>query len=193
MELQPSSRIAPAFDHAFAAAALRGQEWSACNRKLAEYWLGLWHGDALPARTDFSPQAVRDLLPGMMILEIKPNVRVTARLAGTAVNSAFGIDLTGKDILALSPEASREGRLARNSEVAKGAASLCVRNAQTRLGQIVTSQEIQLPLSDFTEDGARLVLFHTSWRPENAQPGVPDVTRTLEAPADWRIIPLGPG
>jgi PAS domain len=183
---------APAFDRAFAAASLRGQPWSACNRKLAEYWLTLWDGDALPARTRFSPGAVRELLPGIMIMEIAPNRRIAVRLAGTAINAAFGVDITGKDLLALSPSESRDGRLARNSLVAAGAASLCLRYAKSRLGETVASQEIQLPFRDFTADGARLVLFHTSWRPEHAEPGVPDVSRMLDAPTDWRLIPLKP-
>ncbi len=178
------------FDYALAEEAMAALPLDARNRQLTDYWLSLWDGDALPARARFEPARVRDHLPGIMLMEIKPGCYVRARLAGTAVNQAFGIDLTGRDILSLSPPDVRQGRLERNSIVAGGAASFTVRRALSRLGSLVRSQEIQLPFADMTPDGARLVLFHSSWRPEGAEPGVADVVDTLLPPVDWRIIPL---
>ena len=160
------------------------------NRQLADYWLSLWDGDALPVRKSFSPGAVRGHLPGLMIQEVKPGASLIVRLCGTAISQAFGRDLTGCDLIALSPPETRAERLERNSKVAEGAVGLATRRRENRLGVAVESQELHLPLGDVTEDGARLVLLHTSWRPKNAQPGVPEILDVLRLADEFQIIPL---
>lgn len=133
---------------------------------------------------------MRDLLPGVMIQEITPGVSMIVRLSGTAINAAFGRDLTGWDLIAMSPDGARTERLARNSDVAKGAIALGVRRRTTRLGHETESQEIQLPFGDVTADGARQILFHTSWRPENAQPGVAEVGDVLRLAESFDTVSL---
>lgn len=160
------------------------------NRRLADYWLSLWDGDALPARRRFEPAPMRDLLPGIMIQQVKPDVSMHVRLSGTAINQAFGRDITGCDLLALSPPGIRAERLARNSRVADGAIGLAVRRAKSRLGVDVVGQELHLPFRDVIADGARLILFHTDWRPRDAEPGVPEVTDALRLAAEFRTVPL---
>ena len=160
------------------------------NRRLADYWLSLWEGDALPARGRFEPAPVRDLLPGIMIQEVKPGVSMHVRLSGTAINQAFGRDVTGCDLLALSPPEVRAERLARNSHVADGAIGLAVRRAESRLGAEAESQELHLPFRDVIADGARLILFHTDWRPRDAEPGVPEIADVLRLAAEFRTVPL---
>lgn len=179
-----------AFDHAVASAALDALPLTPVNRALCDYWLSLWKAGALPHRKDFVPSKVRDALPGIMIMEIKKGAYVRIRLAGTAISQVFGRDITGEDMIALSPEAERAGRLERNAFTADGAAALTMRQADARLGGVKTSQELQLPFADITPDGARLVLFHTSWRPATFEPGVPDVYNTLEHPTGWQAIAL---
>ena len=178
------------FDRQIAETALAGWSLAAANRRLAEYWLSLWEGDALPPRSRFAPAAVRDLLPGIMIQEVKPGVRMTVRLCGTAITQAFGRDLTGCDLVALSPPDVRAERLARNSRIAEGAIGLAARRAMSRMGKPAESQEIHLPFADITEDGARLILLHSSWRPKGAEPGVPEVENVLRLADEFQIVPL---
>lgn len=178
------------FEHRLAVSAFDGLPLAATNRRFAEYWLSLWQDDELPRRARFSPAAVRDLLPGTMILEVKPGARVGVRLSGTAINQAFGRDITGADLLELSPAAARAGRLANHSAVAEGAIGLARRRLRSQFGGEVESQEVYLPLGDVSEDGARLVLLHTDWRPSNPLPGTPNVEGVLEPVAEFRVFRL---
>lgn len=173
-----------------ASAALAALPLEPGNRRLVDYWLSLWEDNALPQRRSFIPSRVPDLLPGIMIEEIKPGAYVRVRLSGTAINQAFGMDVTGRDLLELSPPSHREGRRRRNESIASGAAALSVRRMTTRLGAATIGQEVQLPFRDVTEDGACLALLHTSWRPSNAQPGVAEVHDILDPPLEHRVIPL---
>lgn len=178
------------FEHRIATEALAGLTLADSNRRMADYWLSLWDGDALPLRGRFSPAAVRDLLAGVQIFEFKPGAYMRVRLAGTAINQAFGRDITGADLFALSSETSREGRMTRSSRVAEGMISFVVRRGQSRLGAPVESQELQLPFADVTDDGARLILFHTDWRPVVGEPGVADVVDPLLPPVEFTLFPL---
>jgi hypothetical protein len=64
--------------------------------------------------------------------------------------------------------------LERNSIIANGAIGIGMRHNKMADG-ISTTQELQLPFADKTEDGARLILFHLDWRPESTLSGVPSI------------------
>lgn len=155
---------------------------------MLDYWLSLWEGDELPWRRRFEPVRVRDLLPGVLIMEVKPLERVIVRLSGAAINAAFGFDLTGRDLLALTPESQRETRLARNSEIAAGdIVALVRRNGSYADGAAWESEELQLPFRDITADGGRLILLHTTLRPMSR---VIDPARGIDVADEWNVISL---
>lgn len=79
---------------------------------------------------------------------------------------------------------------ANHSAVAEGAIGLARRRLRSRFGGEVESQEVYLPLGDVSEDGARLVLLHTDWRPSNPLPGTPNVDGVLEPVAEFRVFRL---
>jgi hypothetical protein len=172
-----------------ATAAFEGLPLQAENRRIVAYWLSLWEGNLLPLRARFEPVRVRDLLPGVVIMEIKPRERVLIRLSGSAINRAFGRDITGMDILAMTPERYRATRLERNSQVAEGAASLVHRSGVSRAGEPWASEEVQLPFRDVTADGARLVLLHTTWRPPEGD-GPAELEDLLAPAEEFHVIPL---
>lgn len=163
---------------------------SPANRRLADYWLELWNGDELPLRAGFSPARVRALLPGIMIQEVVSGKRVCIRLCGTAISQAFGRDLTGADLIAISPDATREERLAYHSRVAEGAIGFAIRRGVNRHKQPAASEELHLPFRDLTEGGGRLVLFHSDWRARGAHPGVAEVPGVLNCSIEMRVLPL---
>ena len=172
----------------FAALALAPE-----SRQIFDYWASLWEGDALPVRARFEPLRVRALLPGVMIMEVKPGERVFVRLSGSAVNAAVGMDLTGKDLLALTPEDKRGERLERNSNSARGNAGWCIRSGTHADGTAWRGEEIYLPFRDTTEDGARLILYHSTLRP---LPGAEPIIRLgqgLALSETFRFIPLQTG
>lgn len=145
------------------------------NRKLADYWLSLWSGNQLPLRSQLSPAYMKDLLPGIGIFEVRAGESSRCRLAGTAIQRALGREIAGSDWRTYTPVDQQAERLKRNSAIANGAVGIGVRNTTTPEGLNSTTQELQLPFADETEDGARLILFHLDWRPESTLSGVTSI------------------
>jgi len=145
-----------------ALAAFERLSLSITNEKLAHYWLSLWSGDAPPKRSQLSPSRMKDLLPGIGIFEIRPGESSRCRLSGTAIQRALGREIAGLDWRQYTPKDQWHSRLARNSQIAEGGIGVGLRRTASGL-----TQELQLPFADETEDGARLILFHLDWRPED--------------------------
>jgi hypothetical protein len=137
---------------------------TASNKKLADYWLSLWSGNQLPLRSQLSPSRMKDLLPGIGIFEVRAGESSRCRLAGTAIQRALGREIAGSDWRTYTLPDQQAERLTRNSAIANGAVGIGTRNTITSEGPS-TTQELQLPFADETEDGARLILFHLDWRP----------------------------
>lgn len=180
----------PGFIKALAVEGFAALDLAEENRRILDYWLSLWEGDALPARARFEPLRVRDLLPGVMIMEVKPGERVRVRLSGSAVNAAVGMDLTGQDLLALTSPADREARLERNTSSANGNAGWSLRTGMTPDGTAWEAEEIYLPFRDLTEDGARLILYHTTLRPNPGTGPAISLHGGLSLSESYRLIPL---
>jgi hypothetical protein len=180
-----------AFVKAFAVEGLAALALAPESRQVCGYWLSLWEGDALPLRARFEPLRVREFLPGIMVMEVKPGERVRVRLSGSAVNAAVGMDLTGQDLLALTRDGDRRERLKRNTNSANGQAGWSLRSGQRADGTAWRAEEIYLPFRDTTEDGARLILYHTTMRPGPDGRPVIDLTSGLSLSEDFRFIPLG--
>lgn len=86
--------------------------------QLEAYWLALrGAGSDIPARADFSPRGVSDLLHATMLLErIAPGI-VRIRLAGTALADLLGMELRGMPLSALFAPDSRDGLSAHLEQV----------------------------------------------------------------------------
>jgi len=138
------------------------------HRRLAEYWLTLWDGDQLPRRVSFRPERVRDLLPGIAVFEVKPNVSVHCRIAGTAFLYRFGLDIAQKDWIELTAPSKRTLRLERNTRIAQGAISFCRRLDPNRPQGAALFSDVQLPFRA-EPDGTVCYLHHSDWRPRNSE------------------------
>jgi hypothetical protein len=145
--------------------ALGALGFNAKNRALAQYWLSLWDGDTPPARGAINPARMKDMLPGIAIFGCRPNEGVHCRLAGSAIVMGLGVDVTGRDLIAMTPPEFQKPRLERASRVALGAVSRRHQRFLTRTGDAVLVEDIQLPLSGVAEDGSRAILYHADWRP----------------------------
>lgn len=161
---------------------------SVANAKLAQYWLSLWDGDTLPMRSQLSPARMKALLPGIGIFEVRAGESSRCRLAGTAIQRALGREIAGCDWRAYTPAAQHAERLARNCAIATGAVGIGVRNTTTPDGPS-TTQELQLPFADKTEDGARLILFHLDWRPA-ATLNTAKTVLTVPVADQFHVMPL---
>lgn len=180
----------PKFDYARASLALEATPLGPLNRKLAQYWLSLWDGNSLPSRSAFNPARVRDLLPGIVILAVRPGEAIQCRLAGSAIQMGLGQDITGKDWLAMTPADQRKTRMERVSTLCAGAASRNIRSGFTWGGSAVTAEELQLPFADAAEDGTRLLLSHTGWRSGTFDRRNPQVRDAHHVAAEFGLIPL---
>ncbi|MBS0274306.1 MAG: PAS domain-containing protein [Proteobacteria bacterium] len=147
---------------------------SPMNIRLAQYWLSLWDSDRLPFRAQLSPARMKDLLPGIGIFEVRAGESSRCRLAGTAIQRALGREIAGADWRAYTPRHQHAERLERNSIIAKNAIGIGTRCNSTADG-VSSTQELQLPFADQTEDGARLILFHLDWRPESILGGIASI------------------
>jgi hypothetical protein len=139
--------------------------FNAKNAALARYWLSLWDGDKPPTRGALNPARMKELLPGIAILDYRGDEAVRCRLAGSAIVMGLGVEVTGRDIVALTPPEFRKARLERYARVVEGAISRRHQRYQTRAGAAVLVEDIQLPLSGTAEDGSRTILYHADWRP----------------------------
>jgi len=168
----------PTFDKSAAARAVETMGFSANNRRFAQYWLSAWKNGAPPTRGDLSPAKIKDLLPGLAILEFDGKDSTICRLAGSAIPMAVGLDPTGLDIVVLTPVQYREERIARYRKVAGGAISRCVRRVMNRYDQAFLLEDVQLPLSGGA-NGAAAILYHADWRPETMDRTTPEILRGL--------------
>ncbi len=78
-------------------------------RRAYEYWDGKRQGRRMPARRDIDPSEIKDLLPGILLINVLHDpLQLTYRLVGTDEVEARGYDPTGKDVrdhvFAVTPE-----------------------------------------------------------------------------------------
>jgi hypothetical protein len=169
-----------------AARAVESLGFGKTNLDLARYWLSRWKNGAPPLRADIAPRDVKKQLPGIAILEWHSDGAVMCRLAGSALVMGLGIDITGMDMIAITPPEFREVRMARYRRVANGAVSRCAKPHRTRFGATVTIEDILLPLES-NEGGSRQILYHADWRPQTLDRTVAEIVDGMNMTIDESI------
>jgi hypothetical protein len=153
------------WDKQVAEQALEALAFNAKNTALARYWLSLWDDGKPPPRGALNPARMKALLPGIAILDCRPDEALHCRLAGSAIVAGAGFELKEQDLVALTPPAFRKARLNRSSQVVRGAISRRHQQFQSRAVGPVLVEDIHLPLFGINEDGSRNILYHADWRP----------------------------
>jgi len=94
--------------------------WHPKLHRIIGYWTGLRREGRLPGRRDIDPAAVKDLLPGLWMLDVQRDpFRLRYRLVGTRIVEAIGQEPTGRWLDEIHPHAARlEGFVARYQRVA---------------------------------------------------------------------------
>lgn len=77
------------------------------SRRFADYWNSLPRQGQVPVRGDFDPTAIKDLLPGIALFEVRSPDAVIVRLAGTKMVETLGQEVTGRNYLDLWSVAAR--------------------------------------------------------------------------------------
>jgi hypothetical protein len=136
------------------------------NMQVADYWLSLWRGDRAPQFASFDPKRLPGFQPAFAVLAVTPHVSFHCIRAGSYIQLATGVDMTGKDYRAWTTQAHVQTRLDNMTRIALGAV-VCARREVAR-GKSFEKElvaELALPFAGVSEDGTRRVLFHTNWRP----------------------------
>ena len=180
----------PLFDRNAARSALGAVSFVPDNRRLADYWLSLWDGDALPLRRHFEPRRVPNLLSGICIFDVVPNKQVTCRLAGSAIRQALGYELKNTDWLAHLAPGDRPVRLSRFTELTLGTAAWSLRRARYIDGHDRIAEEILLPFGDVGLDDVRHVMTHSAWRPAKLPLDQPQLSGAENLSIEFRTIQL---
>lgn len=115
---------------------------------------------------------------------------LTCLAAGSFYHLALGYDLTGGDVLAVTPESEQKARLTRCWSLIEGAVSVSQRVFESSMGTAISAQGIILPLSDVGPDDARHLMMHTNWRPSASEMILGPVKTNTGAAAFKRIEPF---
>ncbi|HEY8949355.1 MAG TPA: PAS domain-containing protein [Rhizomicrobium sp.] len=172
------------FDELAAARAVEQLGFREMNLQLARHWLSLWKDGVPPLRADIKPRDVKNLLPGIAILEMRSDRSVICRLAGSALAMGLGVDPTGKDVIALAPPELRAARITRYQRVFDGAISRCVKPHVTRFGTTIMVEDIQLPLGGVSAQGAQQILYHADWRPQTLDRSIAEIVDVMNPAID---------
>jgi hypothetical protein len=159
------------------------------NRAIADHWLSLWEGDALPLRGKFNPAKLKSCLPGILLFDVVPDRSVTVRLAGTGFRFVLRKDPTGADWIAAAPENHRAARLSAFSTIARGAVLVAHRRVAMLHGDDFISEEIILPFAP-EANGVTTLLCRVNFSETHFRriKSIPQVTGD---PLDVKIVPFG--
>ena len=158
------------------------------NRVLAEHWLSLWDGDALPPRAKFNPARLKSYLPSVLMFDVVPDRSVKVRLAGTGYRYVLDRDPTGEDWIDAAPEKQRATRLRSFSAIARGAVLVAHRRvAMLHDGEHI-SEEILLPFAP-DAGGTVTVLGRVNFKAEEFR-HIKSMPQILGDPLDVILVPF---
>lgn len=168
--------------------AIAGLNLEASNRELAEHWLSLWDGDALPPRGTFNPARLKSFLPGIMLFDVVPDRSVKVRLAGTGYRFVLERDPTDEDWIAAAPESHRAARLHSFSVIARGAVLVAHRRvAMLNDGEHI-SEEILVPFAP-DANGVVTLLCRVNFKAEDFR-HIKSMPQVLGDPLDVILVPF---
>lgn len=167
---------------------ITGLELEQSNRVLADHWLSLWDGDALPPRAKFSPAKLKSFLPGMLLFDVVPDRGVTVRLAGTGYRTVLEKDPTGSDWIAAAPESHRATRLKVFSIVARGGVLVAHRRIAMLSGSDYISEEILLPFAP-DANGVVTILARVNFG-ESQFRNIRSIPQVTGDPLDVKLVPF---
>jgi hypothetical protein len=180
------------FDKAQARQLISSLSLRPANAAIAELWLSLWDGDALPKKSAVTPAQLKKFLPNLLLFDVVPETSVTVRLAGTFFTRILGMELTGLDWIEAAPADYRAERLSSFTEIALGALYRGSRDVEMTFGPNVKCQEILLPLAPDSEGAAYTVLCHIDCPRTDRTNRVKPHARVLGGPLDVALVRLEP-
>ncbi len=133
-------------------------------REVAAYWLSLWD-DKPPTLAKFNLAALSQHISGIAIMAVKPGESVRCVWAGANYKLGLARDITGADMLAITPPEQRAARLQGNSALVLGTIQIGMRSVRSQNGKLLT-QELYLPFAERNAGGVRHNLVFSDWQPK---------------------------
>ena len=161
------------------------------NAEVAQRWLAAWSEQSPPlwGRFDLAPFARH--MPAIAVFEVTPGERILCLLAGSLYKLALGFEITGRDLIALTPERMREQRWDNIKTILSGAVSLATRPIFRVNAKPLESEELALPFADVGDKGVGHYMLHTSWRPDYQEGASNAAPRAHAGLGDYqRIVPF---
>ena len=119
------------------------------SQKLLEAWLQLPRADVVPARADFDPCEIANILPVISLIERVSTDEWRVRLAGTELERRWGRDLGGLSYAeVLSPQAVEVTHCEFDAICRQPCGSWSLRRLDFRSGRRLQTETLRLPLRD---------------------------------------------
>jgi hypothetical protein len=136
------------------------------NAEVAAHWLASWDRHVPPVWSRFDLAPLAQHLPAIAVFEVTPGERIVCLLAGSLYKLALGFELTGRDLIALTPERLRAERWKNVTQIIRGGVSVATRSIYRVGARPVESEELALPFADANDRGTAHYLVHSNWRPD---------------------------
>jgi hypothetical protein len=170
--------------------AVAALKLNGANREVATHWLSRWHDGKPPRIRSFNQDKVWQHGPGVTVYELrKDSLRCVT--AGGFLRLAVGFDLTGQDVLSITPAEDREERMAICHQLVQGAVGMYYRLFKSKSGPEGLAQGVSLPFSNADANGARYFMTHTNWRPVGHDWMEGNVALDLGVPMEKNLISYG--
>jgi hypothetical protein len=128
------------------------------NRRFADFWLSRLVEDGSGEPHHFSLEATADILTRVVTFEITPRT-VRFHSAGKAIVEGLGMNVRGRDYLAMAPIGQRATRLARMCKIVEGHSSQHQRWVVNTAGKIHFLNELAFPCG-LSENGLPMIMTH---------------------------------
>jgi hypothetical protein len=178
------------FDRILLRKILAEVDLAPANYQLVDYWLSLCSEGRLPERAAVRPGDMKQLLTNLILFDVVPGRSVKVRLAGTAFNFAFGMELKGKDWIRIAPVSHRPRRLRLFSDIAMGAIGRGKRRVEMSPAGSYCFEEVFLPCRADAETGIYPVVGHMDWNPGREFVKIKSLEQAMGPPLAFEIIPL---
>jgi hypothetical protein len=163
-------------------------------RQLMDYWSTLPKRDGVPARADFDPLAVRQILPIIVIIERRAPDLWLIRLAGTELGRRLGREVTGLNFidLVLPPERKRATAIVSNV-CDWPCGSLAIRETRMESGFSRQIETFALPLRAADGEARLAISVNDDVQAQPRLPSPDDPISGIVGYRSQRFIDIGAG
>jgi hypothetical protein len=164
------------------------------NREFAAAWLH-WRGDRLlPRRADVDLNAIRRMLPLVLLIEYHSPAEARVKVAGSRLRDYIGYELTGANYIDLAPLEDRPIRRYRSWEVAmRPCGSRLLYDHRVQSGRIMRSEVVSLPLDPDLPGGPRMTIANIVPLTSRNELLEPPVDRDVVVAEEYAFLDIGAG